>query len=338
MNPRFTRSPIIVFGMDRSGTSLVANLVSRWGAYGGDPDHLAKGNDFNPAGYFENGKLQDFLANLFNDVKVGFWDPAFPSLLEDRAAQPIWREHAGQLLDHMAAPGRPWFWKEPTLSIALPFWRSFLADCVYVIPVRDPYDSAVSYEKMWLSETLRAEISVRSANLLRWQYFLSSCLEAVESTERKIFIPYEELTADPEGQCGRLAAFLDRCYGMEGSDPDRVRQMAAAVDPGLRRNRGAVPFDERAEATAEQKALYHFLQRKVADPALAFDRALYPMYPGWREYLQALNFLGTVHMELEPALQSPVVAGAYYLHLGLSSVARRWRRWRQIPDARPAEA
>lgn len=330
MSASYRRSPIIVFGMDRSGTSLVANLVSRWGAYGGDPDRLAEGNDFNPTGFFENERLQQLMADLLNDVKVGFWDPSFPDLLEQRAAQPAWRERAHRLLDHMGSQGRPWFWKEPILSVTLPFWKPFLEDCTYVLPVRDPWDSAVSYERMWLSESLRKEISVRAANLLRWQRFLTSCLETVESTERKILIPYEALTADPETWCRRLSDVLDGCYGTDGLPADRVARMTAAVDPGLRRNRTSVPFAERPEATAEQKALYRFLQEKVEDPALPFDPALYPLYPGWREYLQAVHFLGTVHMELEPALRSPIMAGAYAVHQGVRMVGHGWRLWRRI--------
>lgn len=328
-NPN-ARHPILILGMDRSGTSLVANLVALWGAHGGDETALARANDFNPQGFFENEGLQLFLADLLNGIDVGWWDPAFPGILRERAADPAWQDRAVQLLDWMAASGRPWFWKEPMLSVLLPFWQPFLGECVYVIPVRDPYDSAVSYEKMAFSEPLRAMVGLRGMNLLRWQCFLRACLEAAETAEHKIFVPYEELTADPATQCRRIAAFLDARYGPQGPQgpaEERIAAMTAAVDVRLRRHRAEVPFEEREDVTPEQKALYRFLQAKCADASLPYRPELYPMYAGWRESLHALTVLTNVFMELEPCMRSPLVAGAYYLHCGLSHITRAPRRW-----------
>jgi hypothetical protein len=329
--------------MDRSGTSLVANLVALWGAYGGDADLLKRANDFNPNGFYEEPGLQQLLARLLNSLDTGYWDPSFPARLERCAAEPDWQRRANALLDDMAASGKPWFWKEPILSVTLPFWKPFLEDCVFVIPVRDPYDSAVSYEKLLLSEYLRPLIQLRSTNLLRWQHFLRSCVEATEVTPHKIFVPYEELTADPETHCRRLCDFLDARYGTDGLPPDRVARMAAAVDPKLRRNRGGIPFDEREDVTPEQKALYRFLRARVDDPGLPYEPERYAMYAGWREHVGSLSTLLAIHTELEPALRSPLVAGAYYLNQGLRWLTARPRRWwagqrrrRQSPETATA--
>ena len=49
-------------------------------------------------------------------------------------------------------------------------------------------------------------------------------------------------------------------------------------------------------AAAEQKALYSFLRRKVTDPAEPFKAADFPIFPGWREYLQMIDLLFQVHV------------------------------------------
>jgi hypothetical protein len=327
VNVDHRRRPIIVFGMDRSGTSTVANLVARWGAYGGDPRDLEDGNEFNLRGFFEHDGLRELVDDLLASTDIGYWDARFHAMLVERAADPDCRRRAVELIDRMAASGRPWFWKEPNLSVLMPFWQPFLGDCVYVIPVRDPYDSAVSFERFFLSPSLRKMITIRGAMLLRWQHFLRSCLEITESQRDKIFIPYEEMTQDPETHCRRLAGFLDACYGTDGLPPDRVTRMTEAIDPQLRRCRGATPFDEREDVTAEQKALYRFLRTKVDDASYPYQPERYPMNAGWREYLRTVTILCNAHMETESALRSPLVQGAYYAHKGVRWLAARPFHW-----------
>ena len=59
-----TARPIVVVGMDRSGTSLIANLVHVWGAYGGDPTKLSRGHpQYNARGFWENDEHQEILSS-----------------------------------------------------------------------------------------------------------------------------------------------------------------------------------------------------------------------------------------------------------------------------------
>jgi hypothetical protein len=45
--------PIIVIGPERSGTSVVADMICRWGAYPGEPGKQREADERNPRGYFE---------------------------------------------------------------------------------------------------------------------------------------------------------------------------------------------------------------------------------------------------------------------------------------------
>src|SRR5947209_7457888 len=65
--------PIIILGVDRSGTSLIAELVHRWGAYAGEASELAPGNEGNPQGYWEYMPMEDFLSDLSRSVGLSDW-------------------------------------------------------------------------------------------------------------------------------------------------------------------------------------------------------------------------------------------------------------------------
>jgi hypothetical protein len=62
--------PIIVLGVERSGTSVVAEMVCRWGAYSGEDEKLRKGDEHNIQGYWEYTPIWDFLVEL-GDLAAG---------------------------------------------------------------------------------------------------------------------------------------------------------------------------------------------------------------------------------------------------------------------------
>ncbi|MFX7858392.1 hypothetical protein ABTK38_22095, partial [Acinetobacter baumannii] len=46
---------------------------------------------------------------------------------------------------------------------------------------------------------------------------------------------------------------------------------------------------EMEQSTREQRALYNFLRAKIRYPDEAFLEDDFALYPGWREYLQAMD-------------------------------------------------
>ncbi|HKH47424.1 MAG TPA: sulfotransferase [Thermoanaerobaculia bacterium] len=311
--------PIIVLGVDRSGTSLMGDLIHRWGAYGGDPDELTRGNSANPRGYFENREMQRFLVeHLGRD----FWAPGYTERLREKARDPQVREIALGLLRGMDAKADVWFWKEPLLSVMLPFWQEVWEEPVYLITVRNPYECAVSFQQFSLSAAARERVNVIAANLLRWQYFMLSILENTERSRSRKLILYESLVQSPAEQCRELCRFLDEHCGAAGH-PDRLERMIAAVDGSLHRNRCEVPFSEVPEATPEQKRLFELLLRKTEGPQAEYDPSDYQMYGGWREYLANL----TVFWQFYAQASSILGARPVQLVIGAS----RWMdalRWK----------
>src|SRR5215212_1127413 len=110
---------IIVSGIYRSGTSLVTELVHRWGAYAGREADIFQ----DEYGYMEHlalQKLNDELLN--NNSRV----PTPVSQLLEKAQDPMFRERALQILDTMDKEAlenqaNAWVWKDPRLPLVLPF-------------------------------------------------------------------------------------------------------------------------------------------------------------------------------------------------------------------------
>ena len=279
--------PIIVLGVEHSGTSVVAEMVHRWGAYAGEYEKLTKADEHNLQGYWEYKPIWDFLVELgdFGDG-VSWWDSSFQRRVREKIFIPYYSAKALELVAAMEREGKTWVWKDPALSFFLPFWKEIWGDAVYLIMVRNPYDLALSRQKFVMSSELEGSVSLIAGNILRWQYMMSLILEHTEETENKIFIPYEELVREPQRQAKRLYGFLNRNCEVKMSGDIKIDVMAQTVNPKLWRNRSQIPFDQVHEATNEQKALYQFVESKIRNPLKKFEKAKYPMYAGWQEFVK----------------------------------------------------
>jgi hypothetical protein len=299
--------PVIILGVDRSGTSIVAKLVHEWGAFGGDPAQLMEGDRGNPQGYWEHGPMALFVERIVTAVGPDFWRPDYAEALRRLAADPGFRGEAEGLVAGMAAGGPVWFWKEPWLCLLLPFWQEIWGDATYIITVRNPYDSGLSWQKMNVPPEVRGRISVLALSLLRWQHVMLTILRHTDGSKRRLFVPYEELIQDPASQCVRICGFLDAETGRDATGEGRAGVMAQAVDRSLWRNKSETDFSQVEIAAPEQKALYGLMRRKVEDPDAPFDAAAYPLYAGWREYLQNFGEFQIFYERSYPVLNSPLV-------------------------------
>lgn len=307
--PRDTSSaascrPILVLGVDRSGTSLLTNLVTRWGAHAGSEAELGPSDTFNPSGYFEHQPMQQLLSMLRREAGVTFFDPAFPSLLSNLATRGYKAEEAQDLIRHMEAPGKPWVWKEPNFCLFLAFWQEILEDPIYLVTVRNPLHSARSYEKFMLPDAWRGPIRLTAYFLLRWQFFLVSIMRDTHQSSDRLFVRYESLLEEPEKQSARICKFLDdRCGGSENTVADRIERMAGVVQPDLWRHRGDRNLADTAEASEAQKRLYRYLlDRLEAGDFDDFDPAEFPFPSCAEEYLS--NFGTLTALLASEALES----------------------------------
>ncbi len=288
--------PIIVLGVERSGTSVVAEIVHRWGAYAGLSEKLHKADAHAPRGYWEYEPLWDLLAELGGfDAEETWWDRDFQQRMAGKAANPVYKQKATELMVEMHNGG-PWFWKDPALSHFLPFWKQIWSDAVYIITVRNPYDTAVSWQKFIMPSDVEMHVSFVATNMLRWQHMMTLILQHTEDARHRLFLGYEDIIQNPCVQAEKLAAFLDVRFGGRCS---RIQEMVDVVEPRLWRNDCGIPFEQVPEATPEQKALYAFARQKINGSSEPFDVAKYPLPPGYLEFLNVQEAFLKVCRELE---------------------------------------
>jgi hypothetical protein len=218
---------IVVLGMHRSGTSLIGEALHRWGAFGRAKECLPS-DQWNARGYWELSPLVNFNERLLRETGAT-WN--FPpnqrddSRLVELARQPAYKEEALNLLASMKteSPGS-WFWKDPRLSLLLPFWQKIWGDVRYIICVRDPLEICRSLQKR---DGLSFPVSI-----LLWQRYMLSILEWTRNAPT-LAIKYSSMLQHPASECARLSRFL------QGSDslPSSVGatgEMIKAVDRELR--------------------------------------------------------------------------------------------------------
>ena len=275
-----TPTPILIVGPERSGTSLVAQLVHAWGAFAGEESLLSPADERNPRGYWEYTPLWD----LFEEVGEfgtgrSWWEADFSDLVLAKAKDPVVAARATALVRDMAREGRPWMWKDPALCHFLGFWKVLLPEAVFVCTVRDPGDVAVSWQRFgtWLGLPAK---SLR-CNLLRWQHLWLTVLRETAGC-RALFVEYERLVESPEAEARRLAAFLDSTTGVR-SDRSTVDAMASHVDAALWRNRDS----EAPPLSAAQHRLYDLLRCRARDEPVGDDLDDLAPPDGWRHEVLA---------------------------------------------------
>ncbi|MBI3153640.1 MAG: sulfotransferase [Chloroflexi bacterium] len=278
---------MIVCGIYRSGTSLTTRLVQEWGAYIGRKDDLFE----DEYGYLEHlalQKLNDELLN--NNSRV----PTPVDVLLAKTKDTDLKQRAEIILEEMDKEARAqslpaWAWKDPRLPLTLPFWADLWKDAIFIIPVRHPVETILSAAKM---EGLEPENTPLSAGLAYWQFCMLNILNFTQNSARKIFISYDKLIQNPSQECSRLCNFLDQHCGITPSEDDqRVDRMTAHIHADKRHYQAPASLADLEVATTEQRALYNFLRVKTIHPNESFRPSDFALYPGWMEYLQAMDML-----------------------------------------------
>ena len=292
-----------MLGMHRSGTSLVSEMLHRWGAFGRIEDCLPS-DQWNARGYWELSPLVDLNTRLLKEAGAAWNCP--PSQRDDRrlanlAAQPSYRDEAMGLLASMKVQQNgSWFWKDPRLSLLLPFWQELWGEVRYVICIRDPFEICRSLLE-------RDELSF-PISILLWQRYMLSILEWTRKTPALV-VSYSALLRSPADECARLSHFLQHS-GDSDRSTETANEMRKAVDKELRHFR----TDNRQTPlllSKSQRELHETLERLArssgASRKLNLER--YSLPGSWRSLLKA--------------------------NLLLLRCQRRWKRLFAIPEAAP---
>lgn len=143
--------PLIITGMHRSGTSLVASLIQAAGVHLGD--RFVEADSHNAPGYFEDEDIVGFqrwlLQSITPDNEEGWhdwgWTVSDPIHSQDLTA---FEGKARQLIRERLQLNQPWGWKDPRTSLLLDFWYRQLPEAKFVLVYRHPWDVADSMRRL----------------------------------------------------------------------------------------------------------------------------------------------------------------------------------------------
>lgn len=131
-----SKQPIlIVTGMHRSGTSLMASLLQAAGLNIGQD--LLEANEGNPVGYFENVDFLNFHETVLDASGLNRYGWSTSPIDEPPA---YYFDQARDLIARNASKTGAWGWKEPRTVLFLNFWRRLLPEAKYVFTYRAPWE------------------------------------------------------------------------------------------------------------------------------------------------------------------------------------------------------
>lgn len=217
-------APVVVLGFPRSGTSMVAQLLSSAGYFFGDSKESMKPDLRNPKGYFEHGPLFRLSRTFLREAGVmGDLDPAPYGLgargLVNRLRRAFTRRDMMATLDLLA--------EKPPFGVKLfprfyYFWKQYLPASTQIIAIyREPMAVANSFLAAWPG----GRYSIDQV-LTFWAEHNRDLLFQLRESGNAVLLKYEDLL-DPEVRPGILAA-LEKKSG--------IALDASLVDAGLNRS------------------------------------------------------------------------------------------------------
>lgn len=225
-----TARAVCVTGMHRSGTSFVAGALQFLGVSLGDPARMMRPGPDNPKGYFEIQAVMQLNDDLLAELG-GAWDqpPVLDSGWERAPGLEPFRDRATEILVDTfgAAADRPAIiaWKDPRLSLLLPFWRTVTPVATTIVVVRDPVEVVASLGARGYSVG-----PAQSASL--WLRYLFA---ATADDPGHLLVRHSDIFDDLPGTVARLAAHLD----LPAPDAEAEAAVRDHLDIGLRHHDAA---------------------------------------------------------------------------------------------------
>lgn len=191
---------IVVIGMHRSGTSALTRALRVLNVDLGD--NLMKPIiNVNDKGFFEDldiNRFNDYLLNKMGCIWCSCKIPQINQLEILNDAKDI--EVAIELLNSKIRSTNLFGFKDPRVSVLLPFWQKIFELCniesYYLISIRNPLSVAKSLHK-------RDKFTIKKGLFLWAEYMLAG----IQNTNNKnrVFIQYEELIKYPIDQISKIA-------------------------------------------------------------------------------------------------------------------------------------
>lgn len=304
--------PIIVVGMHRSGTALLARLLAKCGVFMG----AKLSNNFESL-FFQNlnREIMDIFGCNWSHIdefpaaktlQEGI--PTILAALGQKIIDGIHADHFGLMAKgpDSAAP-RLWGWKDPRNCLTLPIYKQFFPDARIVFIHRDPRGVAISLinrDERSFGKKFQFEQPVATRKFLYyvklWEEYNLRADSAMQQFRTKVVVSYEDFVKNPaDGIVGILNGLglesppnpqdlVKDVYSLRadvfaGSEGDRFRHIGlpdTLLDPWGERN---------TRIHGHEKRL-HALQEALANTKKDLDR-INKMKLVWKENLAAASKL-----------------------------------------------
>ena len=189
---------ILVAGMHRSGTSAITGVLSILGCT--LPKTLMPAAADNQRGFWESTVIQALNDKILSSLGQAWynWKAVDSSWYASQDAVRF-REKAQTTLENEYANNSLLVLKDPRICLLLPFWietvRSFGAEPIVIIPIRNPLEIAMSLE-------IRNKIHPSVGHLIWLRHVLDA--EAASRGLKRSYLRYDELISNPKHVIGRL--------------------------------------------------------------------------------------------------------------------------------------
>ena len=210
--------PVFVAGMHRGGTSAVAQVLVALGLDSGPAERLIGATEANRHGHFEVEEITSLNENMLRELG-GSWLSPPPG--EEAVAELANTHFAGQSTEALSRQfsKKPWFLKDPRLSLLLPFWSQILSESpLVIVVVRSPQAIAQSLHA-------RDGLPLEYGLLLAGSYLNTVSRDAKDLPN--LVVHYEELLRNPKDSVEAMVKFLNG-HGLSLSQD--VKKAVALLD------------------------------------------------------------------------------------------------------------
>ncbi len=186
-SPTARRRSLIITGMHRSYTSLVARAFHDAGLFLGD--NLIGPASSNPYGHYESREIYDFHRSLMHQHQLNsWWNYINVDKAGKLAGSDLFKDAAREILD-IHFPQIQFGWKEPMASFFMYGWLEVLPDPHLVIVFRHPIACVASLMKRTTGNKLlrrRPMMAIRWFNL--WDQTNLKLLDFLEEAPEKCIL------------------------------------------------------------------------------------------------------------------------------------------------------
>ena len=205
--------PIVILGMHRAGTSVVANVLHRIGISMGD--EFLNSDGFNPNGYFED---KDFLwinKGIFENAHGIWYDPPSVENIQ-RGGEKFYNIIHETVEKKKRKAGRNfWGWKDPRNCLTCWIYAKEIPNAKYIFVVRRPSDIKLSLNRT-------------HGHLANWDTVIDAYYESAENfinvrKNSSLNVSFEELVYEKYAKDAvrRILDFVDK--------PEKTLQKALSV-------------------------------------------------------------------------------------------------------------